>query len=1056
MTSFTILAGEQGGRQTLSGAETGTLEAGSFIGVNSALELIRVSNPTGAVINNAGTISQGGEGDAIFATGDSSGSLTIINTGTIQSNGLAVFISDDIDVVLDNAGVIRSALDDFYSVILAGGDDRLVIRNGSEISNWIEGSGGTDTLDYRFWAGSGVTADLGTYRGTGFTNILGFENIVGSAQGDLLSGSGDRNLIDGGGGNDTLDGIGGDDTLRGGAGDDILVGGTGNDLADYSAESVDITVSLDVTTGQVTGAGTDRLSGFENVIGGSANDSLTGDGAANQLAGGAGNDSLTGGNGADTLIGGTGNDTLSGGGDVDTADYRTGTANLSANLATGVATDGLGGMDSLTGVDNLVGGAGNDTLTGDGNGNVLDGSIGNDVLVGGVGSDTLIGGVGNDVADYSANGAAPAIVANLAAGTVVDGLGGGTDRLLTIENVTGGAGNDRMTGDGNGNVLTGGAGNDTLIGGAGNDTLSGGGDVDTADYSTGSANLSANLATGVATDGLGGTDSLVGVDNLVGGAGNDTLTGDGNGNVLNGGGGNDTLVGGVGSDTLVGGADNDVADYSANSATQAIVANLVAGTVVDGLGGGTDSLQTIENVTGGAGNDRMTGDGNANVLTGGAGNDTLNGGAGNDTLTGGEGTDVLNYAGETAAVVVNLATNSAIGTGIGADSVSGFEVVQAGGGDDQVGGTGAAETISAGAGADTVDGGGAADSILGGAGHDSLVGGDGNDTILGGDGDDVVLGGSGDDSIVSTPGLDTVEAGKGNDVVDVGEDDDLVIWRLGDGNDTISLGAGNDTLDLSGWTGGTGDLWETILGGSGETLFIYDQAGAGAATISASGFESVTCFATGTLIMTARGEVPVEDLRIGDLAVTTNDIQGPLRPIVWIGHSRINIAAHRDPSKVAPILIKAGALAQGIPHRDLRVSPEHALFLDGGLVPARLLVNGSTIVQELWCARETYWHIELPAHGLLVSQGAISESYFDDGNRAQFDNHGVTAFFRDFESNRDTGQYAAAVRFPLILDGALLDRIRLRLAVRAGAALLMRERGAGDAATARARMQPAA
>ena len=1030
MTSFTILAGEQGGRQNLSGAETGTLEAGSFIGVNSVFELIRVSNPTGAVINNSGTISQGGEGDAIYVTGESPGSVTIINTGTIQSNGIAIFVDANIDVVLDNAGIITDPLDEFYSVLLAGGDDRLIIRNGSNISTWIEGSGGTDTLDYSFWTGSGVTADLGTYRGTGFTNILGFENIVGSAQGDLLSGSGDRNLIDGGGGNDTLDGIGGDDTLRGGAGDDILVGGSGNDTADYSDQTVNITVSLDIATGQVTGAGTDRLSGLENLIGGSGNDSLTGDGAANQLAGGAGNDSLTGGNGADTLVGGTGNDTLSGGGDVDTADYSTGTASLSANLATGVATDGLGGTDSLTGVDNLIGGGGNDTLTGDGNGNVLDGGVGNDVLVGGVGSDTLIGGVGNDVADYSANGAAQAIVANLVAGTVVDGLGGGTDRLLTIENVTGGAGNDRISGDGNANVLTGGAGNDTLIGGAGNDTLSGGGDVDTADYSTGTANLSANLATGVATDGLGGTDSLVGVDNLVGGAGNDTLTGDGNGNVLNGGGGNDTLVGGVGSDTLVGGSDNDVADYSANSATQSIVANLVAGTVVDGLGGGTDSLQAIENVTGGAGNDRITGDGNANVLTGGAGNDTLNGGAGNDTLTGGEGTDVLNYAAETVAVIVNLATNSAIGTGIGADSITGFEAVQAGSGDDQVSGTGAAETISAGAGADTVDGGGGADSILGGAGHDSLVGGGGNDTILGGDGDDFVLGGSGDDSIISTPGRDTVEAGQGNDIIDVGEDDDLVIWAPGDGNDTIDLGTGNDTLDLAGWTGGTGDPWDTVLGGAGETLFIYDRAGAGAATISASGFESVTCFAAGTRIMTVRGEVPVEDLRVGDHVVTANDVQGPFQPIVWLGHTRMNVADHRERAKVAPILIKAGALAEGIPYRDLRVSPEHALFLDGGLVPARLLVNGSTIVQELWCARETYWHIELPAHGLLISEGAISESYYDDGNRTFFDNQAVTALLKDYAVARKTGRYAQAACRPLVQDGPALERIRTKIALR--------------------------
>ncbi|WP_198372275.1 Hint domain-containing protein [Roseomonas rosulenta] len=194
------------------------------------------------------------------------------------------------------------------------------------------------------------------------------------------------------------------------------------------------------------------------------------------------------------------------------------------------------------------------------------------------------------------------------------------------------------------------------------------------------------------------------------------------------------------------------------------------------------------------------------------------------------------------------------------------------------------------------------------------------------------------------------------------------------------------------------------------------------------------CFATGTLVATARGEVAVEDLRVGDLVVTAHG-GAALQPVVWIGHTKVNVAKQPNRTSAAPILIKAGALADGVPHRDLRVSPEHAMFLDGRLVPARLLVNGTSIVQELWCPEVTYWHVELPAHGLLVAEGAVSESYFDDGNRKQFDNYGITTLFKDFESERGNGRYAEAACYPVLQDGPLLERIRARLEQRATANL---------------------
>ncbi|MCZ8269014.1 MAG: Hint domain-containing protein, partial [Beijerinckiaceae bacterium] len=117
--------------------------------------------------------------------------------------------------------------------------------------------------------------------------------------------------------------------------------------------------------------------------------------------------------------------------------------------------------------------------------------------------------------------------------------------------------------------------------------------------------------------------------------------------------------------------------------------------------------------------------------------------------------------------------------------------------------------------------------------------------------------------------------------------------------------------------------------------------------------------------------------------------------------------------------------------RDLRVSPDHAMEIDGHLIPAKHLVNGSSIIQEIWCKRVRYFHLELEAHGLLLSEGTWSESYLDDGNRHAFNNAALTGLFLDFEAGRSNGEYDHMACLPVLRQGLKLDEIHGRLALRA-------------------------
>jgi phospholipase/lecithinase/hemolysin len=142
----------------------------------------------------------------------------------------------------------------------------------------------------------------------------------------------------------------------------------------------------------------------------------------------------------------------------------------------------------------------------------------------------------------------------------------------------------------------------------------------------------------------------------------------------------------------------------------------------------------------------------------------------------------------------------------------------------------------------------------------------------------------------------------------------------------------------------------------------------------------IPCFAAGTRILTVDGEVPVERLRTGARVVLAD---GGLAPVVWIGHDLLDCTLQADPRAVWPVCISAGAFGPDMPERDLYLSPDHSIAVDGMLVPVRYLVKDRTIVQTS-CAAVDYFHVELRKHAVLLADGLPAESYLDTGNRGMF------------------------------------------------------------------------
>ena len=396
---------------------------------------------------------------------------------------------------------------------------------------------------------------------------------------------------------DTINGLNGNDALKGFGGADRLDGGAGIDTVFYGDSSAGVGINLATGRGVGGSAQGDTLISIENVFGSNFNDTLTGNSGANQLHGGEGNDVIKGGGGNDFLDGGNGNDIL--------------------------------GCD-VFGQSTLDGGAGDDTFKGSG------------------ASDTLIGGAGSDTVDFSHMS-----FVTISLGDPLPYWAGLEDphaQFISIENITGAAGQDVLVGNGGSNVLRGQAGQDNLIGGGGADTMYGGTDSDhfyvddagdvvreyagEGTFDVVWTSTSYTLTAGSEIEQFNAEDHN--------GTAQMSLVGNEFNNIINGNDGDNFISGGAGADSMNGWKGNDA--YVVDDPGDSLFENFGEGqdTVITlvsfdvGLYSEIELLQAIGtanvSLTGSIDNNRIVGNDGANIIDGSYGKDTLTGGGGADTF----------------------------------------------------------------------------------------------------------------------------------------------------------------------------------------------------------------------------------------------------------------------------------------------------------------------------------------------------------------------------------------------------------------------------------------
>jgi Ca2+-binding RTX toxin-like protein len=728
------------------------------------------------------------------------------------------------------------------------------------------------------WITTSSSSNLGSARITtgGFVVNLA---AVNAGQGWNVTNNGAATTLTGSAFDDTLNGGTGNDTLAGGAGNDALVGAAGVDLADYSAAGTAVNVDIDLGTSS-GGAGSDTLSGIEQLLGSALNDTL---------AGGAGNDTITGGAGADRFVItgataivadlGNGADVLEvrSAGSVDATLHTAWTASVASvnNGSARILTPGLqvnlssintgGGwrIQNTGAATQLAGSALNDTITG---------GTGNDTLTGGIGADTFVISAGTDtIADLGTG--ADAVQVAIGATVVADFTGiwaaditsrnDGAANLTTpgfnidlTSITTGSAGwsvtNNgaaaELTGSALGDSLTGGNGDDSLTGGLGNDTLTGAGGSDLVSYATAVAGVNVNLELGTASGGAG-SDRISGVERVLGSGFADTLQGGIGNDTLTGGLGNDIFTVAKGTDTIDDlGNNQDTLIILAGATAQATVVNAwtavaassnkgVANLSTPGLSVNLSAVTTDLGwrVTNTGPQTTLIGSALADTLVGGTGDDTLRGGLGNDSLTGGTGADTFEVAAGTDAITdIGLDNDLLVVSGGATANATVNKAWTAAAGNLN---SGAANLSSAGFGVNlsaitsgtsgwSVTNTGTAASFVGSGLNDSLTGGTGNDTLRGFTGNDQLTGSAGGDLFLIDVGADTItDLGSGIDVIQVSASanvtasiaSDWTATSASQNNGTATINTGGHAVNLSAITVGNG--WEVSnAAATGTTL----------------------------------------------------------------------------------------------------------------------------------------------------------------------------------------------------------------------------------------------
>ncbi len=807
---------------------------------------------------------------------------------------------------------------------------------------------------------------------------------------DSIAGNGGDDTIDAGAGNDTIDGGADDDSITGGDGDDSVLGGDGADtLAGGEGED-----TLD------GGAGDDDIAvgGDDSGIGGSGDDVFTidpTDPATNiDVTIDGGTDGTVPGEEAGPENGDEGDvlDLSDETGDLDVvleADPESGTVDGIDTIAgddditfdeiekvlTGTGDDSIDGGSSTGpidvetggGDDTVAGGTGDDTIDGGDDNDSIDGGDGDDSIAGGAGTDTLTGGLGADTID----GGAGDDDITVGAGDVATGGSGDDDFFLDPTNTDG---PDTITIDG---------GTDGTSGAP--DDFANGDDGDTLNF-TGLTNVT--IVTPLVDDGTGSFSGVVSYENDEG----ETVTVDFTEieNVLGLPGGPDGVVDGEATGELM-----DVGYDDANAPTD---------------GGGDLITENPDSIEGNGGDDTINAGGGNDTVDGGADDDVIDGGLGDDSVLGGDGADSV-VGGDGADTIYG-------GSNVPADNLI----------DDNIDpGQNDPDTLN---GQDTLDGGAGNDVIFGEDDDDSITGGTGNDSLDGGIDDDILSGGDGEDTLIGGQGADSMSGGLGDDTFLVGTFDDpnnpsdSYIEGIGD---TIVGGedpgdTDTDTLDLT----GSGPL--TVIPSApgaedGIVNFYSDPAKTNLiGTLAYSEIENIIpCFTPGTLIATMKGEVPVESLQEGDKVITRDN---GIQEIRWIGKRTLQRDELRRAPHLSPILIKAGSLGDGLPERDMMVSPQHRMLVAGDqtqlyfeepevLVAAKHLINNGSI-QAIDTLRATYIHFMFDQHEVVLADGAWTESFQPGdqtlGAMGTAQRNEILELFPDLEMQTGRDDYVAARR----------------------------------------------